>query len=100
MTNLAALLERVELDRASDERKDCVVASEADVVTGVINGTFLTDENVACDNRLATEALDATHFRVGIATVARRTLTFFMRHRRISYCQLREKPKAVSRVCN
>ena len=71
----------LKLDFAVDEREQRVVSSEADVVTGMIDSANLADQDVTSGNDLTVVALDATHLRVRVATVAAGALTFFMSHR-------------------
>ena len=44
--------------------KQGVVTAHADIVTGMELGTALTDQDVACNDRLATEFLHAESFRL------------------------------------
>ena len=67
--DLAAAL-RAELDRASREREQRVVATTADVGARVEVRAALADDDLARDDDLAAEALDAEALRVGVATVA------------------------------
>jgi hypothetical protein len=77
----AAMLTLVaELDDAVDLREERVVAADADVHARVEAGTALANENRSTGNELTGETLDAEHFRLRIATVARRALSFFMSH--------------------
>ena len=47
---LLRLAEALELHHAGDQREECVIASNADVVSGMHLGTPLTDENAASGN--------------------------------------------------
>jgi hypothetical protein len=70
----------VEDDLAVDEREQCVISALADALAGVELGAQLADQDIAGDDLLAAESLDATTLAVRIATVATGALTFFMCH--------------------
>src|SRR5207253_5570092 len=57
-----------------------VVAADADVDAGVELRAALANENRAAGDELPGEALHAEHFRLRVAAVARRTLSFFVSH--------------------
>lgn len=59
----------LEADRAFDERENGVVAPEADVLTGMPLGPPLTKDDVARDDVLATELLDAEPLTGAVASV-------------------------------
>jgi hypothetical protein len=81
----------VEDDLAVDEREQGVIFALADTFAGVELGAQLANDDVASDNFLAAETLDAAALTVGIATVAAGALTFFMCH---GGSTLRAKPQA------
>lgn len=76
----AAILAGVELDGAVGDSEERVIAPLADIAAGMKTIADLADDDVAGDDRLAAELLDAAALTVRITTVARRTLTFFMCH--------------------
>jgi len=55
------------------EREQGVILAHADILTGEELGSALTNDDVASEDLLAAELLDAKAPTVGIATVARRT---------------------------
>src|SRR5687768_6105490 len=59
----ALLAVTLELDDAGDLREQREVAADADVVSGVELRADLADENAACGDLLACEALHAAHLR-------------------------------------
>src|SRR5947208_5823751 len=73
----SALAFVVEVHDAVDLGEEGVVAADADVHAGIETGPALTDENRTTGDELAGETLDAEHFRLRIAAVARRALSFF-----------------------
>src|SRR5690606_34876193 len=73
-------LAALEPDRAVDRREDRVVAAERDVQAGVVAGPDLPDEDRPRGHRLTGVPLDPSHLRVGVASVARRTLSLLVRH--------------------
>src|SRR3954470_16706320 len=72
-----------ELHDAIDQRVDRVVRAHADVSAGVPLGAALPDDDVAGDDALATEFLDAAVFRIAVAPVARRADAFLVSHTRL-----------------
>ena len=76
----AAVLAGVEMDDAVGDGEQRVIAALTDVAAGVELVADLADDDVAGDDRLAAELLDAAALTVRITTVTRRTLTFFMCH--------------------
>ena len=76
----AAVLAGVEVDGAVGDGEQRVIAPLADVAAGMKAIADLAHDDVAGDDRLAAELLDAAALTVRITTVARRTLTFFMCH--------------------
>src|SRR3954453_19492995 len=76
----AALAFVVEVHDAVDLGEERVVAADADVHAGIETRPALADQNRTAGNELAGEGLDAEHFRLRIAAVARRALSFFMSH--------------------
>src|SRR4051812_25792463 len=76
----AALAFVVKVHDAVDLGEERVIPADAAVHAGIETRSALTDENRAAGDELAGEALDAEHFRLRIAAVARRALSFFMSH--------------------
>src|SRR5688572_1715201 len=70
----------LELHDAIHQGEERIILATADVAAGVELGAALTDQNVAGDDVLATEPLDAEALRVRIATVAARADSLFMCH--------------------
>src|SRR6185437_5425359 len=70
-----------ERDDAIAGGEEGVVATDSDVLAGVHLGAALADQDVARQDLLAAEALDAEAPAVRIAAVTRRTACFFMCHR-------------------
>ena len=66
-----------ELHNAIDQRINRVIATHADVTSHVELGSALTNDDVATDDMLATESLNAQHFGVRIPTVFCTTTSFF-----------------------
>src|SRR5947209_17610521 len=79
------------LHRARDYRVEGEVAAHLHVAAGVHPGAHLADEDVAGNDGLAADNLDAPVLPRGVAPVARRTLTFFVRHG--------DRPRRVRRRC-
>lgn len=61
----------LELHNAVDESVDREVSSQADIAAGMPLGAALTDDDVAGNDFLATELLDAAVLRIRIASVSR-----------------------------
>ena len=55
----AVLTAFVELDHAVDEGEEGMIATDADVLAGIVGGATLTDDDVAGDALLTTEEFDA-----------------------------------------
>ena len=70
----------VEANLAVDERKDGVVATEADVATGKELCATLADDDVTGDDSLVTEFLHAEALADAVASVLDASLSFFMCH--------------------
>lgn len=70
----------MELDHTVDEGEEGMIAADADILTGVVGGATLADDDVAGDALLATEDFDAKSFAFGFATVVGTTYTFFVSH--------------------
>ena len=70
----------IKADVAVGKGEKGMIATHADVVTGVELGAALTDEDGAGENELAAEAFHAETLAVAVAAVACRSLTFFMCH--------------------
>src|SRR5574337_1285828 len=70
----------VELDGAFGGGEQGVVAAHADVAAGVIDGAALAHQDVAGNDGLAAELLDAEAAAFGVAAVAGRTACLFMSH--------------------
>jgi hypothetical protein len=69
-----------ELNRACLQGEQGVVATTADTGARVEVGAALADDDLACGNDLATEALYAEVLGVGVTTVASGARAFFMCH--------------------
>src|SRR5262249_28726598 len=69
---------------AGDLREQGVVLAAADVDAGHEPGPALAHEDRAAVHGLAAERLDAEPLRVGVAAVARRALSLFVCHGRVS----------------
>src|SRR3954452_12518977 len=76
----AALAFVVKVHDAVDLGEKRVVAADADVHAGIKPRPALADQNRTAGDELAGETLDTEHFRLRIAAVARRALSFFMSH--------------------
>src|SRR5207244_3372222 len=76
----AALGRGVETHLAGGQGENGVVAAQAHVLAGMPLGAALTHNNVARDNVLAAELLDAKALADGIAAVLGRAAGFFMCH--------------------
>src|SRR5690348_15957283 len=70
----------IEVDFAFNQRKNRVVAPEADVAAGTPFGAALPDDDIAGDHRLAAVFLDPQALCAGIAAVASRALPFLVCH--------------------
>src|SRR5512140_1020730 len=70
----------LELHDAVDERVDREIGSEADVAARMPLRSALTDDDVAGDDFLSAELLDATVLRIAVATVSGRAYALFMCH--------------------
>ena len=70
-----------EIDDSVDFRKERVIASDADILAGVEARATLANDDRPTGHELTSEALDAQHLRLRIATIARRALSLFMCHR-------------------
>src|ERR1051325_11415005 len=71
-----------ELAAAGDLGEERVVAAHADVRAGVELRSALADDDRAAGDELSGETLHTEHFRLRIAAVAGRALSFFMSHGR------------------
>ena len=74
--NANALLstgDMLELNGAVDKRKESVIGSDANVITGMDLGSALSYKDVAGDNCLTVSLLNAKALRLGITTVLGRT---------------------------
>jgi hypothetical protein len=76
----AATTAGAELDSTGGQGEQGVVSTTANACTGVEVGASLADDDLACGNYLAAEALDAEVLGVGVTTVASGTRAFFMCH--------------------
>src|SRR5258708_20893497 len=70
-----------ERDDAVDGGEEGVVAADADILAGIHLGAALADQDVARQDLLAAETLDAQPLARGIAAVARGAACFFVCHR-------------------
>src|SRR5881394_1546133 len=75
-----ALVAGLERDLAVAECKQGMVLAHADAFAGIELGAALAHDHIAARHGFAAEQLDAQHFGIGIATVARGTAGFLMRH--------------------
>jgi hypothetical protein len=69
-----------ELNVPVDQREQCVIAANANVIAGANLRTALAHDNAASRDKLPIIAFHAKHLRVAVSTVARATHTFFMCH--------------------
>src|SRR4051812_10212889 len=69
-----------EFHLAVDQGEDRVVTAEADIGAGIPLGAALTHQDVAGNDGLAAELLDAEAAAFGIATVAGRATCFLVCH--------------------
>ena len=69
-----------EFDSSRGQCEQGVVAAAANAGARVEVGATLADDDLACGNYLAAEALDAEVLGVGVTTVASGTRAFFMCH--------------------
>src|SRR5437016_4449229 len=76
----SALTFVVEVHDAVDFGEERVVAADADVHAGIKPRPALSHQDRSAGDELSREALHAEHFRLRIAAVARRALSFFMSH--------------------
>src|SRR5690348_6462397 len=76
----SALALVVELDHAVDFGVERVVTSHADVDARVELRAALANDDRSAGDELSREALHAEHFRLRVAAVARRSLSFFVSH--------------------
>jgi hypothetical protein len=76
----AATTAGAELDSTGRQGEQGVVPAAAYAGARVEVGAALADDDLACGNYLATEALDAEVLGVGVTTVASGTRAFFMCH--------------------
>src|SRR5690349_14818963 len=79
--DVLAVTVRGEFHDAVRERKECVVLAQADVLARIELGAALTDQNVARENLLTTEALHTEALRVRVAAVTRGTGALFRREK-------------------
>ncbi len=79
-SNVDAAAFAVEEHAAVYEGEDGVVAAHAHALAGLELGATLTHDDVAGDDGLTAELLDAEALAAGIATVTDGTLTFLMCH--------------------
>ena len=73
-----------ELDRTGREGEQSVVAATADVGAGVEVGAALADDDLACADDLAAEALHAEALCVRVTTVAGGACALFVCHLSVS----------------
>jgi len=57
-----------------------MILTHTDVLTGVVDGATLTDDDVAGDAGLTAKNLHTQTFAFGFTTIAGTTDTFFMSH--------------------
>src|SRR6185369_10234103 len=75
-----ALVAGLERDSAVAECKQGMVLAHADAFARIEFGAALAHDHIAARHGFAAEQLDAQHFGIGVATVARGTAGFLMRH--------------------
>src|ERR1700750_2778017 len=75
-----ALVAGLERDLAFAKGKQGMVLAHADAFARIELGAALANDHVAAGDLLAAEQLDAQHFRIRVATVARRTACLFVCH--------------------
>src|SRR5437870_7810238 len=88
----SALALVLEVDDPVDLGEERVIAADADVLAGIELRAALSDDDRSTGHELAGEALDAEHFRLRVAAVARRTLSLFMSHDGSPRCGARPDP--------
>ena len=79
-SNIDAAPLAVEIDVSFYQRKNGVVFAQSNVLSGMPLGSSLADDDVACDDSLATEFLYAKSLAAGIAAVLDGSLSFLMSH--------------------
>src|SRR5476649_2634729 len=75
-----ALVAGLERDLAVAKSEKGMVLAHADAFAGIEFGAALANDHIAAGDLLAAEQLDAQHFGIRVATVARRTACFFVCH--------------------
>src|ERR1043165_1726086 len=75
-----ALVAGLERDSAVAECKQGMVLAHADAFARIEFGAALAHDHIAARHGFAAEQLDAQHLGIGVATVARGTAGFLMRH--------------------
>ena len=70
----------VELDDAVAECEEGMVLTHAYILTRIVDGATLTDDDIASDAGLTTIDFDTQTFAFGFTTIAGTTDTFFMSH--------------------
>src|SRR5262245_3255978 len=70
----------VEFHATIGEREQRVVLADTDVAAGMPLGAALARENIAGDDALAAEQLDAEALRIRVAPVARRSACLLVSH--------------------
>src|SRR3546814_10580142 len=75
-----------------------VILAHADVLAGMHLGAALADDDIARNDGLAAELLDAEALGLGVATVARGAASFFVCHETVSLNLCRAAQAAISRI--
>jgi hypothetical protein len=67
--NLLGFAELLEVDKPIACGKECVIATDADVRTGLKPGAALTHDNASGSHKLATKALHTEPLRITVTTI-------------------------------
>src|ERR1700761_2851989 len=76
----ATLEARLERDIAAAKREKGMVLAHAHAFAGMEFGAALAHDHIAAGHGFAAEQLDAQHFGIAVATIARRTACFLVCH--------------------
>src|SRR3546814_470116 len=88
----------VELHMAVGGGEQGVILAHADVLAGMHLGAALADDDIARNDGLAAELLDAEALGLGVATVARGAASFFVCHETVSLNKI-GRASCRERVC-
>ena len=75
---------RIELHPAGNQREDRVVPGQLDVLSWMETRPTLARDNLTGLDHLAAVSLETAELGIGVPTVARSSLSFFMCHLKIS----------------